>query len=370
MTSNYDVQWRTQDSVLGLIGGILVGTIAVSRLVVFGRVTGISGFVSKLFDPDVSEYPLFDKLKRLLFLGGLIIGGAIGHAFLPDSIEDWSALPLIHFGFGGVLVGLGTTIGNGCTSGHGVCGISDLRFRSLIATCVFMSFGIGTAVLATTASYLPTFSNNSSYSSGGYSTLVFIGICVLLVGLSILTQKAYSVDSVQTAVFSSISEVLFGASFGIAMCVSNMTKLSATISFLDFRHWNPALAFVMGGAIFIGMPGFYLVSRKLTMPTCSLQFHRPSSNAIDVKLVLGAAMFGTGWGLTGVCPGPDIANLGGGNVYSLIFTGFYLLGVVSAQVLLTLLASGSKEALVDRAESSSTPLATNDEDNHTGNNAA
>lgn len=126
----------------GLAGGALIGVSASLMLVLAGRVTGISGMLNAIMAPaDRGE-----RLWRLLFLGGLVAGGLVASAFFPGAFTD--AMPGLGLAAAaGVLVGLGTRIGNGCTSGHGVCGISRLSVRSLVATVTFIATG-ALAVLA------------------------------------------------------------------------------------------------------------------------------------------------------------------------------------------------------------------------------
>lgn len=103
-----------------------------------------------------------------------------------------------------------------------------------------------------------------------------------------------------------------------AMSISNMTKLSATISFLDLNVWNPALMFVMGGSIVVSAPFFYYFKENSIAPLVLSSWSLPTLTIIDLNLLVGAAMFGTGWGLVGACPGPAIVNLLGNSV-----SGYY-----------------------------------------------
>jgi uncharacterized membrane protein YedE/YeeE len=120
-----------------IIGGFIIGG-AVSIMLLFnGRVTGISGIVGGILNPKIS-----DKRWRLLFLAGLICGGFILKYFHSSSFSLISnATPLDYIG-AGFLVGFGTLLGNGCTSGHGVCGISRFSIRSIISTLIFITSGI------------------------------------------------------------------------------------------------------------------------------------------------------------------------------------------------------------------------------------
>lgn len=120
-----------------IAGGILIG-IAVTLMLLFnGRVTGISGILGGILDRTFS-----DKYWRIMFLTGLLTGGILLKFILPESFTfQTSALPVDYL-IAGFLVGFGTLMGNGCTSGHGVCGLSRLSQRSLIATVTFILSGV------------------------------------------------------------------------------------------------------------------------------------------------------------------------------------------------------------------------------------
>ena len=126
-----------------LIGGALIGTAASLILLTHGKVAGISGIYGGVLRRGTS-----DRGFRLAFVAGLVFSGAILRAFLPGVFATaWSpAMPLALIA--GLLVGFGTQLGNGCTSGHGVCGISRLSVRSLIATAIFMVAGVATVFVA------------------------------------------------------------------------------------------------------------------------------------------------------------------------------------------------------------------------------
>ena len=120
-----------------IYGGVLIGVAATMMLLFNGRVTGISGIVGGLLNP-VSK----DKSWRILFLLGLLVGGFFLRFFHPVSFVTVSNAWRIDYMIAGFFVGFGTLMGNGCTSGHGVCGISRFSFRSIISTIIFMLSGI------------------------------------------------------------------------------------------------------------------------------------------------------------------------------------------------------------------------------------
>jgi uncharacterized membrane protein YedE/YeeE len=100
-----------------------------------------------------------------------------------------------------------------------------------------------------------------------------------------------------------------GLIFGVGLVISGMTQPGKVIGFLDLTgNWNPALAFVMGGALLISTFTYPLI-RRLEHPLLDAHWHVPTSRRITPRLVLGSLMFGAGWGLAGYCPGPAITSL-------------------------------------------------------------
>jgi uncharacterized protein len=120
-----------------------------------------------------------------------------------------------------------------------------------------------------------------------------------------------------------------GLLFGVGLVVAGMTDPGKVIAFLDVSgRWDPSLALVMVGAIGVH---FVLLRRifRRQRPLFDRAFHVPQRAAVDAPLVLGAAVFGVGWGLGGVCPGPGIVDLGAGSMYALVFTAAMAVGVLA-----------------------------------------
>jgi len=106
-----------------------------------------------------------------------------------------------------------------------------------------------------------------------------------------------------------ISLVVIGGIFGAGLALSGMLNPSKVAGFLDlFGVWDPSLAFVMGGGVVANFIGHRIVTRR-TAPLYSGGFALPSSQGIDARLLVGAGLFGIGWGLGGLCPGPAISSL-------------------------------------------------------------
>ena len=130
-----------------LVGGMLIGLAASALLVSHGRIAGITGILGEALGRRRG-----DLEWRLLFLGGLVAGGILLVAARPETFGgpiDRSAAALIA---AGLLVGFGTRLANGCTSGHGVCGVGRLSKRSFVAVAVFMATGALTVLLVGDAS--------------------------------------------------------------------------------------------------------------------------------------------------------------------------------------------------------------------------
>ena len=124
-----------------IIGGSLIG-IAVSLLLLFnGKVLGVSGILGELFNHQFNR-----NYWRLFFLIGLLISPLIYKIFKPIPLTEIASNNLLVI-VGGLLVGFGSRLGSGCTSGHGICGIARLSLRSIIATIIFISFGVLTVFL-------------------------------------------------------------------------------------------------------------------------------------------------------------------------------------------------------------------------------
>ncbi|MCC4797718.1 transporter [Enterovibrio norvegicus] len=134
-----------------------------------------------------------------------------------------------------------------------------------------------------------------------------------------------------------------GGLFGAGMMISGMVNPANVIGFLDvYGNWNPSLAFVMGGALMVFMPGYLLLIKPRSTPIAETHFSISKRNDIDKRLLLGSAIFGVGWGLAGICPGPAITVLGSGSLNIILFISSMAMGML----------------VVDKASRRSTPQTT------------
>jgi uncharacterized membrane protein YedE/YeeE len=136
--------------------------------------------------------------------------------------------------------------------------------------------------------------------------------------------------------------LLCGTLFGFGLALSGMTDISKVTGFLDlFGHWDPTLAFVMGGGILVSLPFFQFGLGKIKAPLFADVFRLPTRTDIDGRLIGGAALFGIGWGLVGLCPGPAIASLAYLNIDILYFSVAMMAGMFVADFVDGLLTSKS-----------------------------
>lgn len=124
--------------------------------------------------------------------------------------------------------------------------------------------------------------------------------------------------------------LICGLLFGLGLAVSGMMDPTKVIGFLDVAgHWDPTLAFVMGGALLVNIPAYWLTCRR-AQPLFEKKFYLPTLRNIDTRLLAGSACFGIGWGLAGFCPGPALASLGSGLPLIAGFVVAMLIGMLAA----------------------------------------
>jgi uncharacterized membrane protein YedE/YeeE len=129
-----------------------------------------------------------------------------------------------------------------------------------------------------------------------------------------------------------LTALIAGIVFGVGLVISQMVNPQKVLGFLDlFGQWDPSLAFVMGGALVVTTIGYRLVMRS-EQPVFTEKFHLPTNSRVDAKLAVGSVLFGIGWGLVGLCPGPALAALSIGGIPLLVFLGSMCAGALVYQL--------------------------------------
>ena len=125
--------------------------------------------------------------------------------------------------------------------------------------------------------------------------------------------------------------LLAGLGFGAGLTISRMVDPLVVLAFLDIAgEWDPSLAFVMGGALLVFIPAYQIIERKMSKPLFEKSFFVPTTVTIDKRLISGAVIFGLGWGISGICPGPAIANVSGLEIKVIGFIAAMFIGMIVA----------------------------------------
>ncbi len=141
-----------------------------------------------------------------------------------------------------------------------------------------------------------------------------------------------------------LSAFAIGLIFGLGIAVSGMINPAKVLNFFDLAGtWDPSLAFVMGGALAVAIPGYRLVLGR-PAPAFQQHFLLPETRMIDRRLVLGSATFGTGWGIAGFCPGGALPALGTGNPAVFLFVAALIGGLLIARAVQTRKPASPTEA--------------------------
>ena len=130
-----------------------------------------------------------------------------------------------------------------------------------------------------------------------------------------------------------LASLLAGLIFGLGLIISGMANPEKVLGFLDLAgHWDPSLAFVMAGAILVGLVAF-AVARHRTLSFLGFSLTLPTNTRVDKRLILGGLTFGAGWGLAGFCPGPALVALGAGELKAAVFVVSMVAGMAVFQIL-------------------------------------
>lgn len=294
--------------VLAFYGGALIALSSSLNYVLYGKITGLSGILNTVLGLRFR----YEYFERLGFIVGLIsaidiwvsINGSNFEGRLMISSND--NLNTIGWIIGGIFIGIGSRWSGGCTSGHGVCGLPRFSVKSFIAICIFMPVGM---VTATYLSSMPLFFNPTpltpslinTYKSFSSISLKALQVITLISIVYFLVAKR-GIDKV-----SVLSQTIFGWIFGMGLLISGMCSRDNILAFLTISaKWDPSLIIVMFTAVLINLATFQgviykgesLLRKSLAMP----------DNSMDIGNYVGPVLFGMGWGITGLCPGPAMAN--------------------------------------------------------------
>jgi len=272
----------------------------------------IGGCVRPIFFPQKNSFNVFD----VLYLGGLVTGGILTRFLAPQNLPllSQAATPMTAFWYGlaGLLVGLGSQMGSGCTSGHMICGLARLSKRSFVAVLTFCSVAFLNVKLLKTATW---FNSTDALVKQPFVVLPSVGYSLLLVGIFGVIMAAYrglyAVRSDDGTKYERISTYFNAVVFAMGLGLSGMTNPTKVLGFFDVGgpNFDPTLVCVAMGATMLDMLLFNAYILKQQRPKFAHKFSLPVLTDITPSLVVGSAIFGCGWGLMGICPGPAVVNL-------------------------------------------------------------
>lgn len=144
-------------------------------------------------------------------------------------------------------------------------------------------------------------------------------------------QTAGDTCGLRCRVMALVTATAAGALFGAGLLVSGMAQPVRIIGFLDVTRtgWDPGLAFVLGGAVLVYAVALRVIRGRRAEPWFDTRFHLPTRRDLDLGLVAGAALFGIGWGLGGLCPGPGLVAAAAGSPSGLLFTAAMIAGMLA-----------------------------------------
>lgn len=333
--------------VAGLVGGALIGLSAGTLLLMNGDILGASGIVSTVcLNPlqslrDPQQHWKFVLLASFLLVTALQLESSFDMTTfaMGRTVSDLGYL------VGGLFVGFGTKLGNGCTSGHGICGLARLSKRSFTAVMTFMLTAIITSHITKN---IPQLNNNNPeftpqrLQNVGYILATFFAVLALFVAPLIQTRKDKENNKNNTSAAKLAPAAISGLLFAVGLHKGTMVYPSKVIGFLNVygimdenteNYWDPTLMCVMGAGLIVSMlsyqliPDFSIVNTgaKLSTPLacqtkdCAGFKGVPRNQTIDWQLVVGAICFGIGWGIAGICPGPAVYMAGIGMRPALFF---------------------------------------------------
>jgi len=360
--------------ITGLFGGFLIGAGAGTLMLFGGQILGASGLISSLILHPKETLTKPENQWKAGLLGSFLVVAKVwatycSASYLFDSViatdPGMPVVSAVGHAVAGFLVGFGTKLGNGCTSGHGICGMPRMSLRSYVNVMCFMGTGFLTASLCgpgcSLAEYLRSPKSEIPYAfPTDLSKSIADFIIALIVGsvipalLSPIVKEGKTTQEIDAQINNKrkhIPAILAGGLFSIGLAISGMIKTDKIFGFLDlsgFKRgtWDATLLFVMGGGFFVNLicyqfvKGYNLLSsfpkKQLECPIALKpsvgKFSIPTNKIIDAELVLGGLIFGVGWGIGGICPGPALwlGAAGFKNVLA-AWWPFYILGSYSAE---------------------------------------
>mmetsp|Transcript_68784 Transcript_68784/g.138281 ORF Transcript_68784/g.138281 Transcript_68784/m.138281 type:complete len:327 (+) Transcript_68784:86-1066(+) len=304
--------FTVQSAKLAAVGGALIGTLCVCRVI------GKRGVL-----PSATPVPL---VTPSLILGGYLVSKYLAPEGLMVDVGVSNAASSSKFALvaSAALVGAGAKLGEGCTSGNGINGLAAMSKASLVFVATFMAAGAVAASMSASSVRIDVAAGDVDFPS---KVIIF---ALMGIGAQFLQSGAsYEKGKFPTRAAHVAADVGAGLAFASALCISGMAKKSKVLGFLDFAGeagWDPSLMLVMGGALLVAFPTYQIMGlaregSPYDISNLAVWTKRP----INMLTVVSGIFFGCGWGLSGMCPGPALVNTGLMSTDAAIFSGVMFL---------------------------------------------
>lgn len=296
------------------IGALLIQFATTSHLIQVGKTVGFSSLIGNFnFNIDNSS---------------LIIGLYLSYQFVKSLIPDFlpaqnSDISRSSYVVAGLLVGVGSNLASGCTSGHMLAGLSRLRFRSVVATALFFVGGIFSTSLTSVKSgchnQLGQTINCSQYDTsfeafeqnkGALLSLVLTGFVLTYFLLPRISSFVRN-NALYSTVLRIVSGTITGFYFGTGLFISGMASSDKVLRFLrvlDPISFDPSLALIV---VFAVIPNIFIwrhILKQPNYPVLNDTWELANSKHLSKSLIIGSLTFGLGWGVVGACPGPGLLS--------------------------------------------------------------
>lgn len=310
-----------------------LGLSAATLLLYNGDILGASGITSSvLLNPKKALTDPSQHWKLVLLASFLLASNLI---FPTGYSEAFSGVSYLAYAIGGFFVGFGTKLGNGCTSGHGICGLARRSKRSLVSVLTFMTVGVSTASLIS-SSIMKDLTDALRTSSRTMVPLPYVGAAVTaLVFVEAIMEPALASPKQRSQATSRsklFPAAVAGALFALGLSLSGMVHAHKLFGFLDLTGfsdgtYDPTLMTVMAAGMLVSfisyqfVDGFNVVKHSKCLPTpmCDCKFSVPTNQIVDWQLVVGAMNFGFGWAIAGLCPGPALVHAAVGSTGPIVY---------------------------------------------------
>ena len=302
---NSPVHLSNTDVEQAVLGGVLIAASSSLNMFMYGRVTGLSGMLNSVREG------WRDGSWMESFLVGLVLPAVYvkqtgfayhGYTFFDSSVAVAGSLGLVGWVVGGLLTGLGTKLANGCTSGHGVCGLPQFSKRSLAAVLTFCGAGAAARhVVLNSRDVAGLLQKGGPVPAGETYALA------VTAGLVAFAARSLYRSTTRGKAKETLFAVADGMLFGAGLLVSGMLRPSKVLGFLSLaRGFDAQLVLVLGTVVVLNTALFAFIKQRRS-PLNGAAFPRVTGS-VDTKLVVGSALFGMGWAVAGLCPGPGAVS--------------------------------------------------------------